>query len=217
MGPSRERRPPGFNVLIGIKYNQYHRPRQHEHEPHTPMPKQPRQTTAKITFMEHLLRQPTSKSLALAISAVLVVLGIGTGTWIGIHASLPIPKNARQGISFPLYYPRGLPQGYTVDRSSFNQKDKVVIFSIKTPRGRNIAVAEQHLPTGLDLSQHKNPAGIKLPDERSFSTGIGPAQMSLWGSKMVVSVVAPETWVILNVTNVPPEEAIAVASSFKPL
>jgi|GEM_PF-1791285 len=155
-----------------------------------------------------------TQALAAGLALLVVIGGLGAAFWA---SSTPIPQAARQGITFPLYYPKTLPQGYTVDAQSFTQKDKTVIFSIKGPGGKNIAVSQQHLPVGLDLSVHKNPAGIKLPDERNFTTGIGQAQMSLWGDKMVASLVTNETWLILNVTGIPPKDAEAVASSFRPL
>jgi hypothetical protein len=147
----------------------------------------------------------------------LLLVGLSAGLVTVFYDSGPIPRSARKEIDFPLYYPKTLPPGYSVDARSFTQKDKVVIFSIKPPHGKNIAVSEQHLPTGLDLSVHKNPAGIKLPDERNFTTGAGQAQVSLWGDKMVSSLVTEDTWIILNVTGITPTDVDAVTSSFKRL
>ncbi len=141
---------------------------------------------------------------------------VGAGLLINAYRQ-PIPAQLRHGLNFPLYYPTGLPTGYAVDSTSFRRQDNVIIFAIKTPRSGTIAVSEAHLPIDLDLSVHQNPSGIKLPDEKNFTTSIGQAQMSLWGDKMVSSLVTQETWIILNVTGVSPRDAEAVTSSFRPL
>lgn len=143
-----------------------------------------------------------------------LILAFAAGSWLALNTK-PIPAKYRQGLEFPLYYPKNLPAGYTVDRSSFRRDNKVLIFSVSAPNGKTIAISEERIPIGLDLSQHvPNPNGIKLPDQDTFTTSIGSAQTTLWGDKYVTSLVTQDTWIILNVTGFTNKQAEKVAQSF---
>jgi hypothetical protein len=152
------------------------------------------------------------------IASTLLIAGtcaIGFLIWYFVSAS-PIPSRYRSGLNYSLYYPSQLPNDYTVDKTSFRRKDAVLIFSLTAPRGRTIAVSEERLPAGINLNSSSQ-SGISLPTQRSFTTAIGPATLSLWGSNTVVSIQAGGTWILLNVTGINPETALSVGSSFKPL
>lgn len=173
--------------------------------------------------MDQADRAPKSISLTLrrpptiiATAVTVAILGSATAWWLIAHTK-PIPAKYRQGLNFQLYYPQNLPKGYIVDKHSFQRKNKVLIFNISSPSGKNIAVAEQHIPQGLDLSQHPNPSGVSLPDQRNFTTAAGSAQISLWGDKLVSSLVTPNTWVILNVTGFKMDDGQMVTESFSRL
>ena len=146
----------------------------------------------------------------------LLLLVIAAGSWLVINTK-PIPGKFRQGLNYPTYYPDSLPDDYAVDRLSFKREGNVLIFSIKAPRGRQMVVTEEHIPKGLDLSQHANPAGIPMPDEDNFTTTVGSAQTSFWGGKFVCSLVTQNTWIIINVSGFTKKEASLVAQSFRPL
>lgn len=163
------------------------------------------------------LRLPPAKALVPA-AILLLLLAISAGTWLILNTK-PIPGKYRQGLNYPLYYPSNLPKGYAVDRNSFQRKDKVLIFNITSPTGKNVAVAEQHIPPGIDLSQHpaNNPAGITLPDQRDFNTAAGSAEISFWGDKLVSSLVTDNTWVILNVSGFRMDDAQKVTQAFTKL
>lgn len=151
------------------------------------------------------------------LTGILILLLVGFVIGLIRDARNPVPYSARRDITYPLYYPKQLPTGYTINRESFHQTDGVVIFSIDAPSGKNIAVSQQRLPIDLDVSARKNPAGFSAPDERTFGTPLGEAHQSLWGNKSVISLPTQDTWIILNVTGIEPKEAEAVSRSFRPL
>lgn len=155
------------------------------------------------------------KSLWIAAIIVICIAVAGTITMPMIWASPPIPREASKGLGFPLYHPSNLPEGFSVDQSSFTQRDKVLIFSIRTPDGQNIAVAEQARPNDLDLGERPNPSGAPTPDDEPFGTGLGRAHIMLWGEKTVISLPTEKTWIILNITDVPKDDARAVARAFQ--
>ncbi|HEY2003646.1 MAG TPA: hypothetical protein VGH44_00850 [Candidatus Saccharimonadia bacterium] len=154
-----------------------------------------------------------SRGMVISSGALFVVLAIAAGTWLVVNTK-PIPEKYRQGLNYPLYYPTNLPNGYVVDRSSFQRKTNVLVFNINTPSGRNIAVSEERIPLGVDLSQHPNSSGLALPDQREFTTTAGTAEISFWGNKLVSSLVTPDTWVVLNVSGFTMNDAEKVTQSF---
>lgn len=164
--------------------------------------------------MKRRVRLLLRNRLAVVGIAVALLVLIGGGRLL-LDVN-PIPLRYRSGLSYGLYYPKQLPDGYQVKQGSFQRKGSVLIFTLSSPRGRAIAVSEEALPVGLNLSQ-SNSSGMQLPTDRNFTTGIGQASLSLWGANTVVSIQAGGTWLILNVSGVDPQTAIAIGSSFKPV
>jgi hypothetical protein len=166
--------------------------------------------------MQERIKLPSGRVVLLAV-ATIGILAIPAAIWLIINTK-PIPGKFRQGLSYPLYYPASLPKGYKVDRASFQRKDMVIIFNIIAPNGKNIAVAEQHIPPDVDLSQHPhNTTGITLPDQRDFATRAGNAEISFWGDKLVSSLVTDNTWIILNVSGFKMDDAQKITQAFTKL
>lgn len=129
----------------------------------------------------------------------------------------PFPLSEQIGINYPLFYPRHLPPGYAVDETSFQKRDKVVIFNLSTPIGRNIAVSEEAIPPGVNLSAPSNTSGaLNIPNSPRllFNTSAGPAYADLWGDKYVCSIVTPNTWIILNVSGFTSQQVQLIAQAF---
>lgn len=168
-------------------------------------------------LMHRLPRIHLRSSRVYVVAAGVVVCAVGVYAFIHFNDG-PIPSKYRHGISFPLYYPNDLPAGYAVERSTFVQpKSGVLEFAVRTPEGKNVAVSEERIPLGVDLNPPAEPSGVQLPDIHTFTTGIGPAQISFWGSNYVCSIVAAKTWLIMNVSGVPSTEATIIAQSFQPI
>lgn len=152
--------------------------------------------------------------LIAGVIVIIAVLATATCWLLVLRNRGPIPYNVRHNISFTLYYPKRLPQGYTVDRTSFVQKNGVIIFSVTTPNGKNIAVSEQAVPSSLPARSTTPAPPTQIPGQRNFTTPIGTAHLSLWGDKYVSDIVTSQTWIILNVTGLTADQASAVAQSF---
>jgi hypothetical protein len=144
------------------------------------------------------------------------LVAAGAGAFAVYYFNTPIPRSVRHGVSYPLYYPANLPAGYSVDRTSFKNQDGVLIFSIKTPNGKNIAVSEQAVPLNLDLHPVSN-APVKIPGERDFTTPIGKGHVGLWSDKYVADITTDDTWIITNATGFTADQSTEVARSFHPV
>jgi hypothetical protein len=162
------------------------------------------------------LRKRRKLLLTLIGVCIMIVVVTAAVAWILMNDK-PIPAKYRSGLDFPLYYPKNIPHDYAVERQSFQRQGKVLIYSLTSPHERDIAVSEEAIPTGYTINQSLNQTGISLPDERTFTTAIGPASYTLWGTHTVISIASQNTWLILNVTGVPPQTAIDIAGSFRAL
>jgi hypothetical protein len=152
--------------------------------------------------------------LGCALGASIILAA--TAWFLLSHDSKPIPRQYRKGLHFTLYYPAHLSSGYSVDLNSFQRQGDVLIFSIKAPNGKNVAVSEQAVPSDAPAHQ-TSPAPIKIPGEKHFTTGVGSATISLWGKKYVSDIITDQTWIILNVTGFTVDEATTVTQSFTKL
>jgi hypothetical protein len=159
------------------------------------------------------------KKIVIAIS-VIVLLGAGalsTLWWFAKRQNGPIPRQYTKNLRYSLYYPTQLPQGFYVDQNSFQEQDNVLIFSIKAPNGKNIAVAQQPRP-GDAPSHTKSNSPVGIPGEKDFTTAIGQGHVGLWEDKYVADITTNKgTWIILNTTGFTTSDATKVAQSFTEL
>lgn len=158
------------------------------------------------------------KNLVIIVTSCVILSGLVVGLWFFMLRDTGlIPRKYARGLDITLYYPTLLPDGYTVDRQSFQRKENTLIFSITAPGGRNIAVSQQAAPPDATVKQ-TTPSPIAIPGEKNFYTGIGQAHISLWGDKYVSDITTAEgTWIILNATGFTTSQTMAVAKSFTKL
>lgn len=146
----------------------------------------------------------------------MLAAGMACSWYFFIRDTGPIPRKFTNGLHFNLYYPARLPDGYTVDGTSFKREGDVLVFSIIAPNNRNIAVSEQATPTDAPTHQTKD-TPVKEPGEKSFTTGIGSVHIGLWSDKYVSDIITDGTWIILNTTGFTTDEATAVTQGFSKL
>lgn len=167
---------------------------------------------------EHKAKPKRRRGLLILVltTAVVLILGVFLYWFFMVRDTGPIPRKYTKDLNITLYYPTRLPKGYSVDPDSFERKEGSVIFSIVSAN-RTIGVSLQATPPNVPV-RGASKAPISIPGERDFSTGIGQAHLGLWGKKYVSDIITPKgTWVILNVTGIPPEEAIKLTQSFTEL
>lgn len=181
-------------------------------------------TTETVTTTQEVKqkRRPKLYKRYIAVATgVIIIAGLVAGgmAWKQhvADANNPIPKSARKGLTFQLYYPTRLPDGYYVKEDSFENKDGSLIFYIMTPDNKAVGVSEQPLPTGVTLPQANN-GPVKVPGEADFVSNIGHAHISLEGKNYVSETVTQGgVWIIMNVNGLTLTDATALTQSFTPI
>ena len=157
------------------------------------------------------------KKIVIAATCVAIVLTTAMGLWWHSRYSNPIPQTNRNGLGFTLHYPSRLPNGYQVDRNSFqNPEPGVLTFSISAPDGRKAAISEAALP--LSLPEHKKVTSLmQIPGETVYDSPIGSVKISVWKTQYVSDIITKDSWIIINVTGFTFEEAKTISNSLEKL
>jgi hypothetical protein len=97
-------------------------------------------------------------------------------------------------VTFPLYVPKELPNGYTLDPNSFQIKDDVLFFWIKNG-SKKIIFAEEVRPIGFDFQafyrqQMGHPRSIP---NAPYSSVIGTIQ-----DGVLLSITEDQTWLLVT-------------------
>src|SRR5882672_11068794 len=89
----------------------------------------------------------STKTIGLSALACGVVIAGVVSTYVYFFASPSMPpslKHIARLVSFPLYYPAGLPTGCTFNKDSLSSADNVVLFSLQNmTTGDILSISEQ--------------------------------------------------------------------------
>jgi hypothetical protein len=130
------------------------------------------------------------------IPVVLLVGGVLALLWWMPHD--PVPSNVKKAVAFPVYYPlqSKLPDGYTLDTSSFRASDQAVVYTISYGQNQKIVTTVQKRPDDNELANfYKN----TIPIHRDVLTLVGKAAVGAIGDQTFVSLPTDDTsWLILT-------------------
>lgn len=154
------------------------------------------------------------RNLALISVGVFIVISTILFFTIGRRSS-PIPVDIQSGATFPLYYPDALPEGYSIDNSSFSLSDAALIFSISYSDGKKkLHVSEQPKPITLNLDEFY--AKRFISPETSFTAGNRIVVGSLASVKTASVVYDDVTWILIKAPNGIEQETLRqIAGSFR--
>jgi len=154
------------------------------------------------------LQQPAAGQKAGSVWKVIVAVvillaaGLGGGMLVAhdvLDGRITIPKSITQNAAMPVVVPRKLPGTYKIAGTSFNLKEKVVVFEASDGTGGKINFTEQQKPAGFNFDnfyaqQLQDPTTL---NDVPFSSVVG----QLTGTKTkMLSVVTDKTWVIATTT-----------------
>lgn len=154
--------------------------------------------------MEHSETPPKTKSKPIwyILLGSLGVLVVAAGLVVflltkGNHAS-PFPKEVREKVDFPLYYPSQAPPGWEVTPSSISATPDVVTYEVlKAPKARFL-VSIQPYPNDFDYLGFKK----KFVETDEFTSTVGTVFMGEVGNSLVVSIRTIEgAWILINTSD----------------
>ena len=83
--------------------------------------------------------------LCLAVVALVTLAAFTTVIWWFTRPVSPLPKSVVNSVSFQIYYPKALPQGYGLKKGSVSATDGIVFFAL-TNGNRVVSISEQTAP-----------------------------------------------------------------------
>ena len=137
------------------------------------------------------------------VTLLIVVSGIGFGSWLYLNSESPVPSTISKSVSFPVYYPESkkLPQGYSLDKGSFNSPEQgVVVYSINYDDAKKLSISVQEKPEDSKIEEFYS---NYIPLRNKIQTELGEAEIGAYGPennvKTVASLVANNrSWIIIT-------------------
>ncbi|HSX18343.1 MAG TPA: hypothetical protein VLE51_03240 [Candidatus Saccharimonadales bacterium] len=137
--------------------------------------------------------------------AVIAVLGIVlilvvVGAWLyGQKSASPVPKNIKNAVSFPIYYPdqKKLPAGYILDTKSFaNPVKNGVSYAVNYGNGQKLIFSVQPKPSDNELQSFY---GNYIPLRIDIQIPNGQAEIGTYHNQTLVSLpVINGPWIIIT-------------------
>jgi hypothetical protein len=110
--------------------------------------------------------------------------------WHGQASESPFPKDIRQSVSFPLYYPQKLPPTFRLNQSSFSSTPQVVTYSFTYEGSKQLVVSIQPTAGGVDPNTFN-------PNDK-FTTSIGTAYLVDMDDRTTAAVMGDKSWLLIN-------------------
>lgn len=136
------------------------------------------------------------KPIVYIVACILFTAG-GAGVYYMFFVSYdPIPQNIRLQVSFTLYYPKSLPSGWSIDKSSFytDPSVQVVGYRLRGPSGY-LNVTIQPVPKSFDFNNFYTK---RLSGTVQFLTPLGQGAIGTAGNQLVGSLETPSSWVLAS-------------------
>lgn len=140
----------------------------------------------------HLIKRPI-----VYIPVVVLLIAAGVGAYLLFFVSHdPIPQNIRSQANFTLYYPKSLPSGWYVDKSSFyaDSSDQVIGYRLKGQNGY-LGITIQPTPNSFNFNDFYTK---RLADTTQFLTPLGQGAIGKAGNDYIGSLDTPSSWVLTS-------------------
>jgi hypothetical protein len=111
------------------------------------------------------------------IPAILAALLLSVGTYFYFtnRTQSTIPQETQESVSFPVYYPSELPEGYQLKKDSIKVDRDIVFYSFSND-DKNIMISEQAIPpTPPDLAHIEGFKHLTIP-AGDAATGVNNGQ-----------------------------------------
>ena len=150
----------------------------------TPAPTKPPESSSKPKYWHVApnikLPKMSYEMIAVAATAILLVLALSYGVFVLLMPKPPIPAQIHKKLSFAVYYPSDK-QLLSVDKSTFeyNADTEVVTFTGKKPDGTKVSFSEQATPSNfVDIPQVYDKLVTSLSPYLSFDSVNGKVNLT---------------------------------------
>lgn len=136
----------------------------------------------------------------LVIGSVLVLLLSGITIRYLRPEKTPFSSDQTKAIkqlSFAVYYPKHLPQGYTINLQMLSISDSVVSYVIEGGQDTRIYFSFQPLPDRAIIDN----LFAGNPDRSTIVTPLGEATTAFVSNRQIASIVVKNTWLIISTVN----------------
>lgn len=115
-------------------------------------------------------------------------------------------------VTIPVYYPKGLPDGFKVSSYKVVKQD-VLNYAVTNKNSDSFYVNIQAVPAGYDFAAFNK----RFKDTKTYPTDIGTATIGTMGSALVCSIQTAKSWVLINSTALKDSADMAtIAKSLQP-
>lgn len=170
-------------------------PAQHQqhHQPATPIA-QPAHQAQPAAAPPRKKRRIFKKALIVVV--ILIILGSAALLAYPKKKVLQNPLNPgiKSSVSYNLYYPTKLPEGYKVDTTTIVVKNNTLAYAA-TKGNTRIVFTEQALPAAFDFKAFNQKY---ITEAQQFHTIYGPAIMGFNQGRLLASTTSSNSWLILS-------------------
>jgi hypothetical protein len=135
-----------------------------------------------------------------ATGSIVVIIAVGgfvAYQRFGSEPQVKVPVNVAQSVSFPIYIPQKLPEGYSIEQASFQHVsgEGVVLFQASDKAGDKLVFSEQAKPAGFNFDDFtsKQLVNSKSLPNVPYPTTVGK---TLDKQTTLISIVTDKTWII---------------------
>jgi hypothetical protein len=126
---------------------------------------------------------------------------VGAGLLLIKKDSGLVPKNIRQSVSFPIYYPSALPSGYRLEKNTFSVQNGMVFYHLINGDSTVVVSEQTSPPNPLDLKS--------TPGFGEVPSTAGEAAAGMVDGTPVAIVVTEKTMVNIQGSKNTPRDLVA--------
>lgn len=153
--------------------------------------------TAALTPRQRLMRSNYMRTVLIAVSCLIFVI---SGVLLAIKQAsqdVPIPVTVAKQVSFPLYQPTWLPEGYSISADSLDATEQVVTFAAKDADATRLVFTEQPKPPADQITSFYNQ---QLSDIRRMPVRVGEATIGRFEGTPIAGIATEKTWILVRAT-----------------
>ena len=149
----------------------------------------PTRKSGRFVVMPQWLVVLVCVALIITVGAV-IWLGGGKGDEPAVGAVQSVPASIASQVKFPVFFPKQLPSGMTVDGTSFSATDQVATYSVHYDQGRKLLVSVQARSIEVDPDDYEG--------DSTFSTSVGKVVIINLADRTTAAVFGDKSWALIN-------------------